>query len=165
MGRIGSLALSHRCRLDVPILLAASSVCLLLGVTLPMVQTRTLVFWSNRVSLWSMLEDLWRRGDQPLAVLVGVLSIGFPALKLAMLAFLWFGPLTSKLRRSLLLHIQFLSRWAMLDVFVAAVAVVIVQVGAVMEAQPRAGLYCFACSIVLSMLATLMIARAAKRRR
>ncbi len=162
--RARSLALLQG-RLDVPIFLAASVALLYFGLTLPVVETSGFLFWHDTYSIWWALGDLWDQQEYFLASVICVFSIGFPALKLLILAFLWIGPLTSHFRRELLTHIEFLSRWAMLDVFVVAMLVVIVQAGTFMDARPREGIYCFGGSVVLSMLATLMINRATAKQR
>ena len=164
MARIRSLAISRGVRIDVPLLLIASAVLLYAGITLPIVETRALIFWSDTYSVLSAVDQLWSSDEWVLAIVLGVLSIGFPALKLLMLAILWTIPMSTQWRRGLLLKIQFLSRWAMFDVFAVAILAVIVQAGEFMQARPRAGIYCFAVSIVLTMVVTLLIGRAAARR-
>lgn len=147
-------------RLDIPIFLAASAVLLYYGVTLPVIETSAMLFFRDSYSVWWALNNFWADGQYALALTIAVFSIAFPALKLLVMAFLWIGPLTSQFREELLHHISFLSRWAMLDVFVVALLVAFVQAGTIMDAQPREGIYCFAGSVVLTMVVSMMINRA-----
>jgi paraquat-inducible protein A len=162
--RVQSLALREG-RLDILILLAASAVLLYYGVTLPVIETSAMLFWRDSYSVWWALNNFWSDNEYGLALTISVFSIAFPALKLFLLGFLWVGPLSSQFRKELLHHISFLSRWAMLDVFVVAMMVAVIQAGTIMDARPREGIYCFAGSVVITMVVSVMINRACGKQR
>jgi paraquat-inducible protein A len=48
-------------------------------------------------------------------------------------------------------------KWSMLDVFVVAVLVVAVKLGAIADVEMRFGLYAFAASVLLTMFITARI--------
>ena len=59
-------------------------------------------------------------------------------------------------------HLRWLaeySKWSMLDVFVVALLVVSVKLGALAQAHVREGIYFFAASVVLTMLVSYWIGR------
>lgn len=51
----------------------------------------------------------------------------------------------------------------MLDVFVVAILIVLTQSKTRLDAEPREGLYLFSIAIMLSMIATVVVERLAKR--
>jgi paraquat-inducible protein A len=157
------LMLSHFGRWDIPLTWALSIGLLFLGLTRPVIQTQVLIFFRNEHSILESIQAMWEKRRWLLAGLLGVFAIGLPALKLAALALLWVLPMTMRCRKAALVQIRVLSKWSMLDVFVVAVAVVTMQAGILLDVHPRQGLYCFAGSVLLSMIVTLMVERAARR--
>ncbi len=96
----------------------------------------------------------------PLALLVFFASIVVPLLKLFGLSFL----LISVQRRStrqprgraaLFRLIELVGRWSMLDIFVVAILVALVRLGAVATILPGFGALSFAAVVVATMFATL----------
>src|SRR5687768_4688739 len=108
--RARSLALAQG-RLDIPILLAAGAALLYYGLTLPFIETSAMLFFRDSYSVWWALNNMWEDGEHLLAATMFTFSFAFPALKLAILMFLWVGPMTSSFRKELLHHVAFLSRW------------------------------------------------------
>jgi paraquat-inducible protein A len=53
-------------------------------------------------------------------------------------------------------------KWSMLDVFVVALLVVSVKLGAMAEARVEIGIYAFAASVILTMLLSAWIGRHAQ---
>jgi paraquat-inducible protein A len=51
-------------------------------------------------------------------------------------------------------RLDFIGRWSMLDVFLAAFLAGLVKFGALATVEPRSGLVAFAAAVVLTMLAT-----------
>jgi len=49
--------------------------------------------------------------------------------------------------------VEFIGRWSMLDVFVIAFVVALVQIKPLMAAQPRAGILFFAAVVILTIFA------------
>jgi paraquat-inducible protein A len=142
--------------------LAGTVVNLLLGVALgllvyglqaPILTLEKFYFFSNTVSLWSALRQLAAEAEWGLFLLVGSFSVLFPILKILMLFLVWnFDPARGARHRRHLEWLSTYSKWSMLDVFVVALLVVSVKLGAMAEARVEAGIYAFAASVVLTML-------------
>ena len=102
---------------------------------------------------------LWVDGAWPLALLVFFASIVVPTLKLLTLCLLVFstqrGSAAFIHERAVLYRlIEFLGRWSMLDVFVVALLVALVQLKGVANVHAGAGAVAFAAVVVLTMCAT-----------
>ena len=104
-------------------------------------------------------QELLEAGMWPLALLVFIASITVPLFKLISLA----GMLIGIHRRSTWrLHdrtriyrlVDFIGRWSMIDVFMIATLVSLVQAGVIADIQPGLGAICFGSVVVLTMIAT-----------
>ena len=116
--------------------------------------------FSNTVSLWSALGQLAILGEWGLFLLVGGFSVVFPLLKLVMLFAVWNLESADSARHQR--HLKWLatySKWSMLDVFVVALLVVTVKLGALAQARVEYGIYAFAASVVLTMGLSAWIGR------
>ena len=96
--------------------------------------------------------------------MIGVFSILLPLLKLAVLWKL----LSTRHREaadmhSLLRLMHDYGKWSMLDVFVVAVLVVAVKMGALVQVEMRYGLYAFAAAALLIMYVTARVVRLTDR--
>jgi paraquat-inducible protein A len=133
---------------------------LIAGLRLPLLTLEKFWFFSNTVSLYSALRQLWAEGEWGLFWLIGVFSVLFPILKLLMLGLVWNLEAQDSARHRR--HLRWLaeySKWSMLDVFVVALLVVSLKLGALAQAHVREGLYVFAASVVLTMLVSHWIGR------
>ncbi|MGV8073781.1 MAG: paraquat-inducible protein A [Syntrophobacteraceae bacterium] len=101
---------------------------------------------------------LYKTGSWHLALIVLIASVVIPLAKLASLAYL----LTTVQRRSgqsrrerirLYRMVEFIGRWSMLDVFVVAFTVALIQLQPLMVVQPGMGVVFFAAVVVLTMIA------------
>jgi len=103
--------------------------------------------------------ELWRHGLWAITLIVFAASIFVPLLKLAGL-----GWLLLKARRGasgdsrrltrFYAALDFIGRWSMLDVFLAAFLTGLVQFGEFSTVTPRSGIVAFAAAVVLTVLAT-----------
>lgn len=105
------------------------------------------------------VAELARLGYWFIAAIVFLASIAVPLLKLAGLFFLsaTTGQRSRRWRRqrtALYRFIDVIGPWAMLDVFLLAVLVAVVRLGAIATVVPGPGLTAFACVVVLTMLAS-----------
>lgn len=138
----------------------AAAVMLVPANVLPVLRTsisgeeRSDTIFSGTVALCE--DGLWVLG-----AIVFIASIVIPLLKLVGLAWLLFaarhGAINSdRARRLTRLHgvLDFIGRWSMLDVFLAAFLTGIVQFGTMANIEPGAGIGAFAAAVVLTMLAT-----------
>jgi len=146
-------------RHDAPLCVALSALLLGFGLFSPVLTVEQLILGQNTFSILSGISSLYEGGHLALAAVVAAFSVVFPIGKCAALLGIWYGRWTHE-RRKLLLHwLSFLGKWSMLDVFVVAIIVVTVKMGSWMSAEPRAGIYLFGLSILLSMAAAACIGR------
>jgi paraquat-inducible protein A len=127
--------------------------------------TEKLLFWHDDYSIIDGIRALVEEQHYGLALILFFFSMIFPVAKLAVLGALWFVPTSSLVRGRALKWLTMLGKWSMLDVFVVAVLIVITQLGGMLNAEARSGLYLFAAAIVGSMIVTHVIERAAKKER
>lgn len=143
-------------------LMLGSVILLVLGLTLPVLTVRKL--WErNTFSILSGIQNLWKEEYYLLAFIIFFFSIAFPLFKLAALFVVWFIRLTDEKRKTILYGLSVLGKWSMLDVFVAAVIIVSIRLGAFASAKAENGIYCFGLSILLAMIATFFQSHLAKR--
>ena len=110
-------------------------------------------------TIFSGVLELWRQGLWAIAAIVFTASILIPVLKLAGLGWLLLNARrgTSEDSRRLTriyAAVDFIGRWSMLDVFLAAFLTGLVQFGKFSTVTPRSGLVAFAAAVVLTVLAT-----------
>ena len=118
------------------------------------------IFGSQRDTILSGVVFLWSSGSWPFAIIVFVASIVVPLLK--MLALL---TILIAVHRGVRRHCQDLARlyrllevigrWSMLDVYVVAILVTLVQIQLLATVTPGKGAAAFGAVVVLTMLATM----------
>jgi paraquat-inducible protein A len=136
----------------------AAAVMLVPANLLPVLSTQT--YGHNRSdTILSGAIELWKQGLWAIAVIVITASIVIPVLKLVGLGWL----LLSLRRRAcgnsrrltrVYAALDFIGRWSMIDVFLAAFLTGLVQFGELSTVVPRAGIVAFASAVVLTVLAT-----------
>jgi paraquat-inducible protein A len=125
---------------------------------LPVLNTET--SGNNRSdTIFSGAVELWRQGLWVIAVIVFTASIVIPVLKLAGLGWLLLSVRRGACgdpRRLTRIYaaLDFIGRWSMLDVFLAAFLMGLVQFGEFSTVTPRGGIVAFAAAVVLTVLAT-----------
>jgi paraquat-inducible protein A len=151
-------SLSYRGSSAATALAVAAAVMLVPANLLPVLSTET----SGRLrsdTIFSGAIDLWRHGLGAIAVIVFTASIVIPILKLAGLGWLIFSVRRGSPRNPIQLTriysaIEFIGRWSMLDVFLAAFLTGLVQFGDLSMVEARSGIVAFAAAVVLTVLAT-----------
>ncbi len=136
----------------------AAAVCLVLGLTLPVLKLTHLYFWTDTHSILSILSALWAGGEIFLAGIVLVFSILFPALKLVYIAMA--GTLVTcdpAQRGRWFRRIGWLGKWSMLDVLILALLVFYAKATEFADATTLPGVYFFAASVFLTMIAYSLI--------
>ncbi|MGO9528223.1 MAG: paraquat-inducible protein A [Verrucomicrobiia bacterium] len=144
-------------RIEVPLLILASFVLLLIALSLPLLTVEKMVLWKNEYSVIAGVHGLWEQGQYALAIILFFFSIVFPLFKLAMLGFIWFIRLAERKRQAVLHWLGILGKWSMLDVFVVAILIVLVKLGPLAKVQPQPGVYWFAAAIFLSMITSMYV--------
>jgi paraquat-inducible protein A len=112
-------------------------------------------------TVWEGVAELMRQGYWFVALIVFLASIVQPLLKLAALFFLCVTAAAGsrrwrRLRTWLYEFIELIGPWSMLDVFLLAILVALVRLGALATVTPGPGLGAFAGVVVLTMLASAM---------
>jgi paraquat-inducible protein A len=127
---------------------------------LPIMETDQLLMGPRTDTIMSGIVALWKSGSWPLAIIVFVASIMVPLLKmLAMLVIL------IAVHQGVRVHchdlarlyrlLEIVGRWSMLDIFVVAILVTLVQLQFVAAVSPGKGAAAFGAVVVLTMLATM----------
>ena len=126
---------------------------------LPIMETGSL-FGSQSDTILSGVVYLWTSGSWPLAVVVFFASIMVPLLKMiAIILLLVSVQLRSKWRmdqRAVLYRmVEFIGRWSMLDIYVVAILVTLVQAKALASIRAGPGAIAFGAVVVLTMFAAM----------
>jgi paraquat-inducible protein A len=126
---------------------------------LPIMETRSL-FGVQRDTILSGVVYLWESGSWALSLIVFIASIAVPMLKLLALTLLLLSvsqlqPPSALARTRVYRVLELIGRWSMLDVYVVAILVALVQAQALATIVPGPGVVAFGAVVVLSMLATM----------
>jgi len=136
--------------------IAAALLCI--GLATPIITLTKFVLVANTFSILSGAVELLKEGRVFLFLVITGFSIVLPILKLGVLYRLVSnGESMQKNTKKLLHWMHLYGKWSMLDVFVVAVLVVSVKLGAIADVEIRFGLYAFAASVLLTMLITARI--------
>jgi len=147
---------------DVPLALFSSVVTLVLGLFLPVITLKELVFWQHTFSVLTGIVSLWDEKYYFLSLVILLFSIIFPFLKLVMLFFVWFKRMSDARRKNYLKWLATLGKWSMLDVFVVAMTIVIAKISRFASAEPRLGIYFFCFSIMVAIFVSTRIEKLIK---
>jgi paraquat-inducible protein A len=133
---------------------AYKATCILfgLGLILPMMTLTKFFVLKNTVSVLSSIFTLFSSGSWFLFLVIFGFSVVMPVLKLRLIYVLIKakGRIDAKTKRWLQLMHEY-GRWGMLDVFVVAMVLVAVKLGALAKVEVHVGLYCFGVSVLLMM--------------
>lgn len=149
-------------RKDIVVLIGAALLFLTVGLSLPIMSVQKLLIWKENFSIWQGITALFKDGSYFLALLIFFFSILFPYAKLTLLSYIWFGKTRQDERKDGMRWLKVLAKWSMLDVFVVAILIVMNKTGGPIEVSPRAGIYFFAISIMLSIYTSWAIDRVVK---
>ena len=139
--------------------LVAAAVLYIPANVLPVLHTGT-IFERQADTILSGVVHLWTTGSWGLALIVFVASIVVPGAKILSLAFLlvlaqrrsrWGMERRARLYR----FTAYIGRWSMVDIFVGATLVALVQFNLVATIRPGPGAIYFGAVVVLTMLASM----------
>ena len=127
--------------------------------TLPIMYTNVLGDQEPNTILGGIIH-LWEGGSYPIATIIFFASVFIPVAKLLVLAWLNFSvqrssSVLSKERQFFYRITEFVGRWSMVDVFVVAVLVSLIQLGNAMSIFPGPAAIAFCGVVVVTMLAAL----------
>ncbi len=137
------------------LLLAVAGLLLTIGLVAPIITFKKFIFIQNTFSILTACWNLLKQGQVFLFVVIALFSVLLPILKLALLTKLVLSAsiINSNIEK-LLGWIHRFGRWSMLDVFVVAILVVVVKLGAIGNVEKHIGLYAYAGAAILIMLLT-----------
>lgn len=139
-------------------LLLLALMLLFYGLQAPILTLEKFYLFSHTISLLSALQTLAREAEWGLFALVATFSVVFPILKTLLLLLIWnFDVSNGEAHRRRLAWLATYGKWSMLDVFVVALLVVSVKLGALAQARVELGIYAFAASVILTMLLSAWI--------
>lgn len=149
-------------RLIAPGLVAACGL-LYAGLTLPIIRTSRLWIFSDEISLVGVVRVLWREDEIFVGLVVLVFSLVFPVLKLVAAYVLWrFVAVDTRHFGRLLSLVEFLGKWSLADVFIVALAIVVLKSSGLVNATIGIGVYPFSASIVLTAAVVARIKQLAR---
>lgn len=138
-------------------LIIAAAVCYIPANLFPVMTSITLVD-THEDTIIDGVVLLYSSGSWHLALIVLIASVMIPIVKLIALSYLLItvqhrSIKSNHARLQLYRLVEFIGRWSMLDVFVIAFVVALVQIKPIMAAQPRMGIIFFAAVVVLTIFA------------
>ena len=102
--------------------------------------------------------QFWQTGDYPVAIIIFCASVMIPVLKIISLFWLCLAAHLGQhpLAMTRIYRVtELIGRWSMVDVFVVAILVAVVQLGSVITIHPGPAALSFASVVVLTMLAAI----------
>jgi paraquat-inducible protein A len=140
-----------RCR-HVPVLLVTALVCLVAGLTLPIMEVSNFWVFRGAYSIVDGIVVLIEQGDIFIAAVVAIFSVLLPTAKILGLLALWRRVdqgrhLSSRLPALL----EAIGKWSMLDVFVVALMVFAAKASMLADANVAPAVIPFVASIVLTI--------------
>ena len=132
-----------------------AALLLAIGLIAPIITFKKFIFIENTFSILTACWGLLKQGQLFLFVVIAIFSVILPIFKLALLTKLvlktsWVSSGT----KNILGLIHRFGRWSMLDVFVVAILVVVVKLGAIGSVEQHIGLYAYTAAAILIMLLT-----------
>lgn len=139
------------------VLLIVTLILLGIGLASPIITLNKFIVLENTFSVLGGVIELLKEGKVFLFLAITGFSIILPLLKIGVL-FKLLGKGNSEEQLHKYLHWMHLyGKWSMLDVFVVAVLVVTVKLGAIANVEVRYGLYAFGAAVVLTMYVTARV--------
>lgn len=100
---------------------------------------------------------LWEEGSEPIAIIVFVASVLVPIIKFIILIMLYcsvyFTTLLCPQKRLRLYRLtELIGRWSMVDIFVVAILVALIQLDHLLNVQPGSATIAFAAVVILTIM-------------
>ena len=140
-------------------LIIAAAILYVPANVLPVMFTGNLIGGRESHTILGGIVQLWNNGSMGLALIVFVASVVVPILKMMGLAILAYSTQhgsswAPRQRTALYRLIELVGHWSMLDVFVVALLVTLVDFGRIAQVLPGPGIVAFGAVVVLTMLAS-----------
>lgn len=123
---------------------------------LPVMRVESSLKGTNESTIVGGVVQFWQEGDYPVALIIFTASVFIPLVKVLSIIALCIGARSGASPRALTRLYRItdrIGRWSMVDVFVVAILVGVVQLGSVMTITAGAGALAFAGVVILTMLA------------
>ena len=141
-------------------ILILALVLLVVGLVTPAMTLRKFIFFGNTVSIFSGLVTLFEEGRYGLFFVIFVFSVVFPIAKnVVLLAICRMPDWGTASVKKWMERVSRLGRWSMLDVFVVALLVVVVELGVIATVEVHAGIFFFGASVLLTNGTALFMER------
>jgi paraquat-inducible protein A len=125
-----------------------------LGVMLPAIRFTTVFVWTNQHSIATIIWALYKNEEFFLCFVIFMFSVFFPFLKLFYLLTLVTSPdMPAEFRDKSISAMEWLGRYSMTDVMVLALMIFYINASGYTEASVLPGIYFFAASTLMTMLA------------
>lgn len=135
-------------------LIILATVFFALGIILPVIRFTTVYVWTNEHSIATIIYALYQNQEYFLTTVLFLFSILFPFLKLFYLLTLVTSPdIPAEFRKKSISTMEWLGRYSMTDVMVLALIIFYVNSSGYTEASVLPGVYFFAASALITMLA------------
>ncbi|MDQ6912019.1 MAG: paraquat-inducible protein A [Verrucomicrobiota bacterium] len=124
---------------------------------LPVLKVESFTGDSQNTIMGGVIQ-FWQQADYPVAIIIFAASVVIPVLKIISIVALCLAARSGRSPRGMsrLYRItEFIGRWSMVDVFVVAILVAVVQLGSTISIHPGAGAISFAAVVVLTMFAAM----------
>ena len=140
-------------------LVIAAAVMYVPANLLPILTTRELGISTESTIIAGMVQ-FWNTGAYPIAIVIFTASIMIPLLKIVALLWLCAAakglvPHSARILGKVYWITELLGRWSMVDIFVVAILVAMVQLGNYMIITPGPGALAFAGVVLLTMFAAM----------
>jgi paraquat-inducible protein A len=136
------------------LLIILATLSFALGVMLPAVSFTTAYVWTNQHSVATIIWALYTNNELFLCFVIFLFSIAFPFLKLLyLLTLVATSNLPREFRVRSIAALEWLGRYSMTDVMVLALVIFYINASGYSEATVLPGMYFFAASALLTMLA------------
>ena len=140
------------------IILWITTALLGVGLVAPIITLTKFVLIENTFSVLSGVIELFREGQFFLFIIITAFSVVLPLLKIVLLYTILSAKDNNPANIRKYLHwMHSFGKWSMLDVFVVAILVVSVKLGAIASVEMRYGLYAFAAAVILKMYVTARV--------
>lgn len=124
---------------------------------LPMLRVESIKGTQENTIIGGVIQ-FWQDQDYPIAIIIFTASILIPIVKMVSILWLclaarsgWSPRAMTRLYRAT----EFVGRWSMVDVFVVAILVAVVQLGSAMSIHAGAAAVSFAAVVILTMVAAI----------
>lgn len=136
------------------VFILSAAIAFALGLILPSIRFTTVYVWTKEHSIASVIGALFTSREYVLCAVIFAFSVVFPFVKLLYLLTLCLTPNTHpEARHTSIAVMEWLGRYSMTDVMVLALIIFYMNASGVTEAHVLPGIYCFAASAIMTMLA------------